>query len=84
LLLDRYPSEQYLRHYRGPVAVLVSGWDLVVPAKFGHRLYESYAGPKRLWEFPHGSHGTVMKQPPETWSQIIAFLQPDLPRGEHK
>jgi hypothetical protein len=75
LLRDRFPSEDYLRNYHGPVAMLVSGQDTVVPAKFGHRLYDSYAGPKRLWEFPQGDHGTVMVQPPEVWKQIVAFWQ---------
>jgi pimeloyl-ACP methyl ester carboxylesterase len=53
--------------------MLVSGKDQVVPEKFGRRLYESYEGPKRLWEFPEGDHGTVMVQPPEIWGQIIDF-----------
>ena len=75
LLVDRFPSEDYLRHYHGPVAVLVAGEDQVVPEKFGRRLYDGYAGPKRLWEFPQGDHGTVMSQPPEVWKQIITFLQ---------
>jgi hypothetical protein len=37
------------------------------------RLYDSYTGPKRLWEFPDGDHGTVMMQPPGTWNQIVDF-----------
>jgi len=75
LLVDRFPSEEHLRDYHGPVAVLVAGRDTVVPERFGHRLYEAYQGPKRLWEFPQGDHGTVMLQPPETWKQILDFLQ---------
>jgi hypothetical protein len=73
LLFDRFPAEDYLRHYHGPVAVLVAGQDQVIPERFGRRLYESYAGPKRLWEFPKGDHGTVMTQPPELWKEIAAF-----------
>jgi pimeloyl-ACP methyl ester carboxylesterase len=73
MLLDRYPSEDYLRGYTGPLAVLVAGQDQVVPEKFGRRLYQSYQGPKRLWEFPQGNHGTVMIQPPELWGQILEF-----------
>jgi uncharacterized protein len=75
LLVDRFPSEDYLRHYHGPAGILVAGRDEVVPEKFGRRLYAGYAGPKRLWEFPLGDHGTVMEQPPEVWEQIILFLQ---------
>jgi uncharacterized protein len=75
LLVDRFPSEDYLRHYSGPVAVLVGGQDQVVPEKFGRRLYDGYAGPKRLWEFPSAGHGGIMMQPRGVWEQIIAFLQ---------
>lgn len=73
LLRDRFPSEEYLRNYHGPVAMLVGGRDDVIPEKFGRRLYDSYGGPKRLWEFPEGDHGTVMLQPPEMWKQILDF-----------
>jgi pimeloyl-ACP methyl ester carboxylesterase len=75
LLVDRFRSEKYLRNYSGPMAVLVGGADQVVPERFGRRLYDGYAGPKRLWEFPEGDHGTVMEQPPEIWKQIFDFLQ---------
>jgi pimeloyl-ACP methyl ester carboxylesterase len=75
ILRDRYPAEKHLRAYHGPVAMLTGGQDNVVPQKFGRRLYDSYAGPKRLWEFPERDHGTVMIQPPETWKQIFDFLQ---------
>ncbi len=77
ILCDRFPSEDYLRNYHGPVAVLVAGGDQVVPEKFGRRLFDRYAGPKRLWEFPEGNHGTVMQQPIEIWKQIVDFLQTD-------
>jgi pimeloyl-ACP methyl ester carboxylesterase len=81
LLRDRFPSDQYLRSYHGPVAMLVGGQDNVVPERFGQRLYDSYNGPKRLWVFPEGNHGTVMLQPAETWLQIISFLRShQLPR----
>ena len=73
ILRDRFPSEKHLRTYHGPVAMLVGGQDNVVPEKFGRRLYDSYNGPKRLWEFPEGDHGTVMLQPPAIWKQIIEF-----------
>jgi len=75
LLVDRFPSEDYLRNYHGPVGVLVAGEDQVVPEKFGRRLYDGYAGPKRLWEFPLDDHGSVMERLPNVWKQIIAFWQ---------
>jgi pimeloyl-ACP methyl ester carboxylesterase len=75
MLVDRFPAEKYLRTYHGPVAMLVGGRDNVIPERFGRRLYDAYNGPKRLWEFPEGNHGTVMMQPPEIWKQIIDFWQ---------
>lgn len=75
LLVDPFPSEDYLRHYHGPVAMLVAGEDQVIPEKFGRRLYDGYAGPKRLWEFPMDDHGSVVERLPNVWKQIITFLQ---------
>ena len=81
LLRDRFPSEDYLRTYHGPVAMLVGGRDRVVPERFGRRLYDAYAGPKRLWEVPAGDHGTVMTQPPWVWKDIIEFCQSHQPKS---
>ena len=75
LLVDRFPSADYLRHYHGPVGELVARQDEVVPEKFGRRLYDGYAGPKRLWEFPRDDHGSIMERQPNIWKQIIAFWQ---------
>jgi pimeloyl-ACP methyl ester carboxylesterase len=74
ILHDRYPSEDHLKFYHGPVAMLVGGKDTVVPAKFGRRLHDGYAGPKRLWEFPEADHGGVMMQSPEVWKEILDFV----------
>jgi uncharacterized protein len=73
LLVDRFPSEDHLRAYHGPLAVVVGGQDRVVPEKFGRRLYEGYQGPKQLWEFPERGHETVVDQSPEIWNQIVQF-----------
>jgi hypothetical protein len=75
LLRERFPSEDHLRSYSGQLAVLVAGQDTVVPQKFGRRLYDGYAGPKRLWEFPQATHDDLMDQPPEVWKQIVSFWQ---------
>jgi pimeloyl-ACP methyl ester carboxylesterase len=75
LLVERFPAEDHLRNYHGPVAMLVGGQDRVIPQKFGRRLYDGYSGPKRLWEFPRADHGAVMDQPVEIWKELIAFLE---------
>jgi len=73
LLVDRFPSEDYLRSYRGPVGMVVDGLDQVVPEKFGRRLYDGYAGPKQLWEFPNGGHATIMEPPEQFWKEAVEF-----------
>jgi uncharacterized protein len=73
LLVDRFPSEDYLRSYHGPVGMVVDGLDQVVPEKFGRRLYDGYAGPKQLWEFPNGGHATIMEPPEKFWKEAAEF-----------
>jgi pimeloyl-ACP methyl ester carboxylesterase len=75
LLLDRFPSADYLRDYHGPLAVVVDGHDNVVPEKFGKRLYEGYAGPKRLWEFPQKTHVVIGEPPAQFWREVLDFWQ---------
>jgi pimeloyl-ACP methyl ester carboxylesterase len=75
LLIDQFPSADYLRNYRGPVAVMVDGRDDIVPEKFGRRLYDGYTGPKRLWQFPGGFHITIMEPPAQFWGEVLGFWQ---------
>jgi len=75
ILMDRFPSGDDLRRYRGPVGVMVDGRDQVVPEKFGLRLYNDYAGPKRLWEFPQGGHMEIMGPPAKFWKEVTEFWQ---------
>lgn len=79
-LADRFPSEKYLRGYRGKLGVTVDGQDTVVPKKFGLRLFNCYAGPKKLWEFPDGGHCQIMEPPSEFWREVIEFWQGDSSR----
>ena len=79
LLVDRFPSEDYLRSYHGPVGMVVDGLDQVMPEKFGRRLYDGYAGPKQLWEFPNGGHATIMEPPEKFWKEAVEFWQTNPP-----
>lgn len=81
LLVDRFPSEDFLRDYHGPVGMVVDGHDRVIPEKFGLRLFNGYAGPKRLWEFPDGEHASIMEPPEQFWREAVEFWQTNrLPR----
>jgi pimeloyl-ACP methyl ester carboxylesterase len=73
LLRDRFPSDQYLRHYHGKVGIVVDGKDTVVPEKFGRRLYNSYDGPKELWEYPEGGHCQIMEPQVDFWKEVVGF-----------
>ncbi len=72
LLVDRFDSEEYLRNYYGKVGITVDGRDVVVPEKFGLRLYNSYQGPKKLWQYPNGNHIQI-DNPVSFWKEAIAF-----------
>ena len=80
ILMDRFPSGDDLRRYHGPVGVMVDGHDQVVPEKFGLRLYNGYAGPKRLWEFPQSGHIEIAEPPEKFWKEVVEFWQTNRPR----
>ncbi|MBI4625390.1 MAG: alpha/beta hydrolase [Verrucomicrobia bacterium] len=48
LLRDRWRSDEALRGFAGPVAILAAERDGVVPAKFAQRLHDGHPGRKRL------------------------------------
>jgi uncharacterized protein len=72
-LLDRYPSETYLKNYNGPVAIVLAGQDRVIPQRFGRKLYDGYPGPKRVWEVPQAGHNDLMDQPAAWWRELDEF-----------
>jgi pimeloyl-ACP methyl ester carboxylesterase len=73
MLLDRFPSEDYLHSYHGPIGIMIDGRDFVVPPVFGQRLYDGYTGPKRLWNFSGGSHITIMEPRLQFWREVLDF-----------
>ncbi len=73
LLADRFPSADYLHHFAGRVAITVDGRDNVVPEKFGLKLYDDYAGPKKLWNFPAGNHCEIGEPARQFWNEMVAF-----------
>jgi pimeloyl-ACP methyl ester carboxylesterase len=75
LIEDRFPSEDYLRNYHGKVGITVDGNDVVVPEKFGLRLYNGYNGPKKLWQFPDGGHCEITEPQMQFWKEAVAFWQ---------
>lgn len=75
MLWDRFPSDEFLKKYHGPVVIMLAGNDEVVPNGLGRRLFEGYGGPKKLWEAPGAAHNDVHAQPPEFWKAVAAFWE---------
>jgi pimeloyl-ACP methyl ester carboxylesterase len=75
LIEDPFKSQDYLMNYRGKVGITVDGRDDIVPEKFGLRLYDGYAGPKKLWEYPYGGHCEIYVPHAKFWKEAIAFWQ---------
>jgi len=75
LMFDRFPSDKFLEDYHGKVGIVVDGEDSVVPEKFGRRLFDGYAGPKKLWAFPTGGHCQIIEPQADFWREAVEFLQ---------
>lgn len=63
LLRERYDSVPRLARHRGPVLVLASGRDTVVPADHARALVAGRAPPARWVEYPAAGHDDLHLQP---------------------
>lgn len=79
ILRDQYPSENWLKQFHGPVAIIVAANDTIVPAKFGQELHDTYAGPKKLIIAERADHNDLLHTlPPPAWQEALNFLLPRL------
>ncbi len=77
LLRDRYPAGEWLDGYRGPVAIVVAGRDLIVPEHFGRALYDGYRGPKLLLIARDAGHNDLPGALPASgWERALDFVAP--------
>ncbi len=75
LLRDRYDSVANLAGFTHPVAVVVAARDGIVPARFGERLYDSLAAPKRLKIVGNADHNDwSLRVDLDWWREIADFL----------
>lgn len=75
LMRDKYPSQKWLRDYRGPVAFVVAGRDKITPPERAQALYGSYEGPKLMLTAPDADHNDVFAELPlEEWRRALAFV----------
>lgn len=77
----RFDSAANLRAYRGPVGVIVSATDTTVPAALGRKLYDGYAGRKRLWTEPEADHDATPVLAAH-WAEIVAWLEAGVPHDK--
>lgn len=59
LLRDRYPNIKRIGNINMPLLVLHGERDMVVPKRYGVRLFEAAAEPKTLKLFPEGGHSDL-------------------------
>jgi len=77
LLLDQFPSENFLKSYHGSVGVMLDGRDRIVPEIYGQRLYDGYAGAKKLWRYPDSGHIQIGEAPENFWRAVVKFWKGD-------
>ena len=73
-LTERYDSLTALRSYAGPAAFVVAGRDEIIPVELGRKLYDSFSGPKRLWEQAKAGHNSLDFDP-TWWAPVFNFLE---------
>jgi len=75
IMRDQYPSEDWLKKYRGPVAIILAADDTIVPAKFGQKLHDTYDGPKKLIIADQADHNDLLHTlPASAWQEALNFL----------
>jgi len=75
LLRDRFRPSAWLRDVRAPLVVVLAEHDVVIPVRFGRRLYERYGGPKGLQVLADRGHNDIAGQSAEWWRATLAFGQ---------
>lgn len=74
-LKDRYDNVANLAAYQGPVAVILSGRDEIIPNKLTQRLFNSLSQPKCMWTFKNAGHNDWPSHPElKWWSEVMDFL----------
>jgi len=82
ILRERWDNAAALRHFHGPVAIMIAGEDEIVTPAQGQKLFDGYAGPKRKWVDPDATHNTVANTVDLPWWQEVSdfLLESSAPR----
>jgi uncharacterized protein len=60
ILQDRYESARALQDLRLPLAIIVAENDHIIPIHSATRLFEEYAGPKKIWRVRGSGHNEAL------------------------
>lgn len=75
ILRERLDAETALRHYPGPVALVIAEQDEVIPPHLGLHLLSAAQGPIKPWIVPGTTHNTLSYASGEgPWDAALAFL----------
>ncbi len=78
LTKDRYDNVENLKHFSGPVAVVMAERDEVIPKRLTMRLYDSLPGNKQLWVFRGAGHNSWPMAPElGWWADVMRFVSID-------
>lgn len=76
LVLDRFDNLNNLRHYHGPVAMVIAGKDEIIPNQHALNLYNTLETNKRLWPLEEAGHNDWPSHCDSTWwGEIMAFME---------
>ncbi len=78
LLADRFQPMKDLAPYHGPIKMVVAGSDEIIPASYGQRLFDGYAGPKELQIIRGARHNDIAEQLPDWWNKVLSFWREHL------
>ncbi|HCZ14538.1 MAG TPA: alpha/beta hydrolase [Candidatus Accumulibacter sp.] len=82
MLRDRYDTVANLQDFPGPAAVLLATEDQVIPARFGHRLFDALSGRKILHIFPGADHNSWPFDPSQRWwGEVMRAVSPGAGRS---
>jgi len=78
LLLDHYDSENNLKTFNSPVAVVIAGEDQIIPASHANALYRSVSAKKARFLLESAGHNDWLAYvDSKWWEELIGFLTSD-------
>jgi pimeloyl-ACP methyl ester carboxylesterase len=73
ILRERFNPAEWLENHRGPVSIVIAGADEVIPPDLGRKLYDGYAGPKRLQVIEGARHNDIAEQSAGWWKEVFLW-----------